>query len=81
MAIESVEDAQKHIEEVEKHLKELEKLSQNAGLHSHASIWYGIHSAFLFGNEDMDEIADLINGYLKRKLGFQPEPKVDQCLN
>ena len=65
MAINSVEDATTYLDDVGKHLDDLAKLSIEAGMHSHAAIWLGIHAAFLKGMEEVVTISDMIGMYLE----------------
>ena len=68
MTLKSTEDANQYIAEVSRHLNELTSLSAGAGLNSQASIWCGIHAAFLDSPDEIKTIATIIGMYAEGKI-------------
>ena len=66
--IEGLDEAHEYLNTVYKHLDELMKLSENAGLYRHASIWCAIRAAFVAGIDEIDIISGVLNIYVKHAM-------------
>lgn len=62
--LENQEDTELYRGEIRKHLIALTAISIEAGLHSHASVWLGIHAAFSHSPEQFQIIVNMIKMYL-----------------
>ena len=68
MPINTVEEAKKYSDKVHLHLMELAELSIDAGLNSHAGIWYAIAAAFKDSTDEVKTITDMMEMYLEHKM-------------
>lgn len=72
--IRTTEDAQKYLDETHRHLDELTQLSIEAGMNTHASMWYAISAAFYESMEEVETLVDMMHMYACKKLSI-PYPK------
>ena len=63
--IESKEDAEKYLKEVINRLDGLVKLSEEAGLYSHAAIFCTLAAAFSHSIEEIETIRKMMSMYLE----------------
>jgi len=68
MAIETIKDAEEYLKSARQHLNLLRKLSQEAGLNTHAAMWLTIEAAFLESGEEIQTVAKLLNVYLENRM-------------
>lgn len=65
MSITTSEEAEKYVQEINRHLAGLVNLSTDAGLYSHAAVWFGIKAAFNHSPEQFEVIINMIRMYLE----------------
>ena len=68
MAIETKEDARQYVINVRQHLNLLRKISQDAGLNTHAAMWLIIEAAFLESGEEIQTVVKILTMYLNDRM-------------